>query len=183
MGKKKNKKNKKKEKEDPKDKKEKLPKEEKKDKKEGPKKAKKKAKEDRDKKDKKARVKEVPGEKEGDFQAFLMENPHYKNPQRLEGFEVLFNFINDPKKIEKMVQEADQARPALGGIVKDLEALHDHQKTQVFDLKDVYTRTCVGRMVTFLLNKRGYDVLGNKAFSKTLGYKYFASASLFEKRK
>ncbi len=115
-----------------------------------------------------------------DFQNFIEEHPICSKYQDNADAKAIFDFLNQDECIIKMIESADQDKPALAGCAADLEAFYDSRSDWTMDFKDDgFTRKTVGRMIKTILKPFGYRVTKQKDFTKDKKGKYFTSASCY----
>ena len=94
--------------------------------------------------------------------------------------EQIFDFLNRDENIIKMLESCDQGKTALAGCVRELEAYYKTLNMSVFDLKDKFNRTAVGRMIKTVIAPFGYEVTVKKSLGQNLNLEYFKAASCYE---
>jgi hypothetical protein len=120
------------------------------------------------------------------FKDFLDENQICSKFEGNFDAKAIFDLLSEDENIIKMIDASEAAPrvPALTACAKLVEGYVDGRKEPQVDLNDNFTRTAVGRMVKTILRPFGYEVLARSAqrnFPKSLGVKYFTSASCYEK--
>ena len=110
---------------------------------------------------------------------FISANPNCSNFEDNKDAQKVFDFLNQDENIIKMVEFADQGKPALAGCVFELEAFFDSMNSTILDFNDGFTRTVIGRMIKAILEPFGYLVTKQKDFTKNRKGKYFTSASCY----
>ena len=110
---------------------------------------------------------------------FISANPNCSNFEDNKDAQKVFDFLNQDENIIKMVEFADQGKPALAGCVFELEAFFDSMNSTTLDFNDGFTRTVIGRMIKAILEPFGYLVTKQKDFTKNRKGKYFTSASCY----
>ena len=110
---------------------------------------------------------------------FISANPNCSNFEDNKDAQKVFDFLNQDENIIKMVEFADQGKPALAGCVFELEAFFDTMNSTILDFNDGFTRTVIGRMIKAILEPFGYLVTKQKDFTKNRKGKYFTSASCY----
>ena len=113
------------------------------------------------------------------FEDFIAENPNCSNYATNADAKKVFDFLNQDDIIIKMIESANQERPALAGCVFELEQFFDSMSNPSIDFNDGFTRTVVGRMVKAIIAPFGYRVTKQKDFTKNKKGKYFVSASCY----
>ena len=113
------------------------------------------------------------------YNDFLFSNPNCSNFTDNEDAKKIFDFLNRDEIIIKMIEYADQGKPALAGCVSDLESFYDSLNSTTLDFSDGFTRTVVGRMVKSIIEPFGYCVTKQKDFTKNKKGNYFTSASCY----
>lgn len=102
-----------------------------------------------------------------DFNDFFeeTENKKYGKYKLNSTVSDVFSFLMKPESVDKMILSSHDGRPALEGVIEDLEKKFPNGPE--FDLKkDLHLRKMVGSMVKFVLRDFGYEVNVNKAMSK-----------------
>lgn len=93
------------------------------------------------------------------------ENKKYNRYESNSIVEAVFNYMAEPESIDKMIQASEQNRPALEGIIEDIELKFSSSVS--FDLEKDYTlRKALGSMVKYILADFGYQVNIQKNISK-----------------
>ena len=110
---------------------------------------------------------------------FISANPNCSNYADNKDAQRIFDFLNKDENIIKMVEFADQGKPALAGCVFELENYFDDMNSKTIDFNDGFTRTVIGRMIKTILEPFGYLVTKQKDFTKNRKGKYFTSASCY----
>ena len=110
---------------------------------------------------------------------FISANPNCSNYADNKDAQRIFDFLNKNENIIKMVEFADQGKPALAGCVFELENYFDDMNSKTIDFNDGFTRTVIGRMIKTILEPFGYLVTKQKDFTKNRKGKYFTSASCY----
>ena len=110
---------------------------------------------------------------------FISANPNCSNFEDNKDAQKVFDFLNQDENIIKMIEFADQGKPALAGCVFELEAFFDAMNSTILDFNDGFTRTVIGRMIKAILEPFGYLVTKQKDFTKNRKGKYFTSASCY----
>ena len=113
------------------------------------------------------------------YNDFITENPNCSGFESNCDAQKVFDFLNRDENIIKMVESADQGKPALAGCVLELEAFYDAMNSSEIDFDDGFTRTAVGRMVKAILKPFGYEVTKQKDFTQNRKGQYFKSASCY----
>ena len=110
---------------------------------------------------------------------FISANPNCSNFEDNKDAQKVFDFLNQDENIIKMIEFADQGKPALAGCVFELEAFFEAMNSTTIDFNDGFTRTVIGRMIKAILEPFGYLVTKQKDFTKNRKGKYFTSASCY----
>lgn len=71
----------------------------------------------------------------------------------------VYNFLKLQENVDKMILATGKVRPALDGVVDELEEVFENN--QIFSFNDHNVRQCVGRMAEFILEsyKYGYTTV------------------------
>ena len=113
------------------------------------------------------------------YEDFIAANLNCSNYDTNADARKIFDFLNQDENIIKMVEFAEQGKPALAGCIFELEDYFDQMQDPTIDFSDGFTRTVVGRMVKTILEPFGYCVTKQKDFTKNKKGKYFTSASCY----
>lgn len=113
------------------------------------------------------------------YKDFISDNPNCSNYEFNKDAERIFDFLNDDVNIIKMIESAEQGKPALAGCILELELFFDNMNSTEINFNNGFTRTVVGRMVKSILEPFGYRVTKQKDFAKNKKGKYFTSASCY----
>ena len=114
------------------------------------------------------------------FSDFIDLNKNCSKYQTNKDMQELFALLSTDEYILKMVEYADSGKPALAGVVLDIEQWHDAKNNCLVDFTDSFTKTAVGRMVKTIIAPFGYVVTKQKDMPRDLKTKYFTSASCYE---
>lgn len=94
-----------------------------------------------------------------------VENKKYIKYKDNTVVKAVFQFIDEPESIEKMILSTEQNRPALEGVIEDIEAKFPASLN--FDLANDYTlRKALGSMVKYIISDFGYEVNTQKNISR-----------------
>lgn len=113
------------------------------------------------------------------YNDFISANPNCSNYADNKDAQKIFDFLNQDENIIKMLELADQGRPALAGCVIELESFYESLNSTTLDFTDGFTRTVIGRMIKTIIEPFGYCVTKQKDFTKNKKGKYFTSASCY----
>lgn len=113
------------------------------------------------------------------YEDFIAANPNCSNYANNPDARKIFDFLNSDENIIKMIEFAEQSKPALAGCVFELENYYDSLLNPSIDFTDGFTRTVVGRMAKSIIEPFGYRVTTQKDFIKSRKGKYFTSASCY----
>lgn len=113
------------------------------------------------------------------YNDFISANPNCSGFQDNTDAKKIFDFLNQDDIIIKMIESADQGRPALAGCVIELEAYYKTLNSTTIDFTDGFTRTVVGRMIKSIIEPFGYCVTKQKDFTKSRKCEFFTSASCY----
>ena len=113
------------------------------------------------------------------FEKFIEENPNCSGYVDNVDAQKIFDFLNQDDMIIKMIEFAEQDKPALAGCVLELEQFYDTINNPMIDFNSEFPRTAVGRMVKTILTPFGYCVTKRKDFTKNRKGKYFTSAACY----
>lgn len=113
------------------------------------------------------------------YKDFIKENPTCSQFKDNKDMKNLFRLLNKDPMIIKMIEFADQGKPALGGVVVELEDWYKKREEKSIDLEDHFTKTAVGRIIKTILAPFGYKVTKNKDIPRELASIYFRSAACY----
>jgi len=118
-----------------------------------------------------------------DFNEFIEKNSMYKKFGKNESAKTaksLFNFMSKPKNIDKMLMANDNGRPALEGILSEIE---ENFNNKDFDIEnDNFTRQFIGVMVRDIIKDFGYIVDRTElSRQKNIKSKFITSATHYKK--
>jgi len=111
-----------------------------------------------------------------DFKKFIESDPKYKKFIENETAESLFNYMLEPVNIDKMIMANTNGRPALEGILPEIE---ENFNSDDFDIeKDNFTRQFIGVMVREIIKDFGYIVdRAELSRQKNIKSKFITSAT------
>lgn len=115
------------------------------------------------------------------FKDFLLEpeNRKYQKYEDNKEVESVYNFMKRPEIIDKMILSTENNRPALEGIIIDIE--NNFPKSPEFDIENDYTlRKALGSMIKNIISEFGYEVDRQKEISKG---SYIKSATYYKYNK
>lgn len=118
-----------------------------------------------------------------DFEEFIEKNSMYKKFGKNEAAKTaksLFNFMSKPENIDKMLMANDNGRPALEGILSEIE---ENFNNKDFDIEnDNFTRQFIGVMVRDIIKDFGYIVDRTElSRQKNIKSKFITSATHYKK--
>lgn len=113
------------------------------------------------------------------YDDFIAANPNCSGYQDNADAQKIFDFLNQDDIIIKMIESAEQGRPALAGCVIELEAYYKTLNSTTIDFTDGFTRTVIGRMIKTIIEPFGYRVTKQKDFTKNKKGEFFTSASCY----
>lgn len=88
----------------------------------------------------------------------------------------VYDFLTMPEKINEMIRACENGRPALEGIVKELEA--KFLPTADFDIEnDKFLKQAIGSLIKYIISFFGYEVNIQKNISNP---GYFKSATHYK---
>ena len=99
--------------------------------------------------------------------------PNVQKFRSVKSFEGIYKFLNEPISIHRMVEACRFNRPALEGVVTELEAEFGNRTD--LDLTDNFTKQSVGLLIKYILYDFGYITTIQKDIPKNKGL-YFRSA-------
>lgn len=109
------------------------------------------------------------------YNDFLLENPRYRGYSDNQDVKELFDFIETPTSVVKMIIALTNERPALAGIVHEVEELYG-EKLNLDTNKAM--RQLIGIFVRYVMSFYGYEPAEQKRLSRT---RYFVTASHYLK--
>lgn len=117
-----------------------------------------------------------------EFEEFIEKNTTYKKfgkNKEAETAKSLFNFMSKPENIDKMLLANDNGRPALEGILSEVEKNFNNED---FDIEnDNFTRQFIGVMVRDIINDFGYIVDRTElSRQKNIKSKFITSATHYK---
>jgi hypothetical protein len=117
------------------------------------------------------------------FEKFIEENPRCKKYSENKTARSLFIFMSEPENIDKMITANNKGRPALEGILSEVE--NKFNKKNEFDIeKDVFVRHTIGIMVREVLKEFGFVVDRTEINrQKNINAKYIKSATHYKYNK
>jgi len=93
------------------------------------------------------------------------ENRKYIKYENIKEVENVYNFMCKPERIDKMIMASNQNRPALEGIIEDIELAFP--RVPNFDIQnDYFLRKALGSMVKHIISDFGYEINIQKDISK-----------------
>ena len=113
------------------------------------------------------------------YDDFITANPNCSCYRHNLDAQIIFDFLNSDDIIIKMIESADQGKPALAGCIIELEAFYKTLPNCTVDFADAFTRTVIGRMIKTILEPFGYHVTKKKDFTKNKNSEFFTSASCY----
>lgn len=113
------------------------------------------------------------------YEEFIRANPNCSGYQDNPDAKKIFEFLNQDDIIIKMIESADQGRPALAGCVFELENFYKDLNSTMISFDDGFTRTVIGRMIKVIIEPFGYQVTKQKDFTKNKRGEFFTSASCY----
>ncbi|WP_027186919.1 hypothetical protein [Desulfovibrio cuneatus] len=99
------------------------------------------------------------------FDDFFNSNDYakYQKYRNSRAIEQVFEFLESPEAVDKMIIATEHGRPALEGVIDEVE----NKAGQNFDItNDMFLRQAVGSYVKFVLEPFGYDVHRQKPLNK-----------------
>ena len=88
------------------------------------------------------------------YDDFIAANPNCSGYQDNNDAKKIFDFLNQDDTIIKMIESAEQGRPALAGCVVELEEYYKTLNSATIDFTDGFTRTVIGRMIKTIICSR-----------------------------
>jgi len=106
------------------------------------------------------------------LERFLEWYPQHRSTLESKKSKQIYNFLNRPENLWKMAQESDEKKPALNGVVQDLEK----EFRDSIDFHSPLIRRMVGGMIKEILHDFGYRRKGQKMVSHS---EFFSTASYY----
>ena len=104
---------------------------------------------------------------------FIEWHPRYREAFKDPVFEEVYDFIASPHSVWAMVQASENGKPALAGIVKELES----KFATSFDFDNPMNRRMIGSMIKEIVHDFGYRRKGQRMVSNS---DFFTTASYYE---
>ncbi|HBV86896.1 MAG TPA: hypothetical protein DEF42_09665 [Desulfosporosinus sp.] len=99
-----------------------------------------------------------------DFGDFLNLNPIYKKYEHNPMAREIYDRLSEAEYVQKMIWAIKSGKVALSGCITDIES--EFKDQSMFDLKDRFTKTCLGAMVKTVLAPFGYTKVDEKRIPK-----------------
>lgn len=109
------------------------------------------------------------------YNRFFLNNPNCSGFKDNVTFKELFEWLLEPKQIFNKLQSCKHDRPALEGVLDELETRFSNRTD--FDLSDNFTKQMIGRAVKEILSDFGYVQTGKKSMPTG---KYIKNAQHYE---
>lgn len=106
------------------------------------------------------------------LQRFLEWYPQHRSTLESKRLKKIYDFLSRPDNLWAMVQESEEKRPALNGVVRELEK----EFGDSVDFHNPLVRRMVGGMIKEILNDFGYRRKGQKMVSHS---EFFSTASYY----
>lgn len=100
-------------------------------------------------------------------------NPRYREAMIEPIFQEVYRFLSSPHSIWAMAKAGENGKPALAGVVKDLESSF----TGSFDFDNPMNRRMIGSMIKEIIHDFGFRRKGQRLVSNS---NYFTTASYYE---
>ena len=104
---------------------------------------------------------------------FLEWYPRYRQSFSDPVYKELYSFLSSPQSIWAMAQACEAGKPALNGVVKELEDSFEGR----FDFDNPVNRRMIGSMIKEILHDFGFRRKGQRMVSNS---RYFTTASYYE---
>jgi|GEM_PF-3060723 len=104
---------------------------------------------------------------------FIEWYPRYRDVFKEDVFEEVYNFLSRPENIWAMARACEEGKPALNGVVKELEKAFQER----FDFDNPVNRRLVGSMIKEILHDFGFRRKGQRLVSNS---NYFSTASYYQ---
>jgi hypothetical protein len=112
------------------------------------------------------------------YERFFAIYPMYQKYQSVKTFKDLHDFLWKPESIEKMQHAIRFGRPAIEGIVLDIEGLYFDRSDLTFE--DDFAKKATGMLIKYILEHFGFISSKQRDISKGKGAKYFTSGMHYE---
>ncbi len=106
------------------------------------------------------------------IERFIEWYPRYRSAFKEDVFKDVYNFLSRPESIWAMVQVSSEGKPALNGVVKELEESFEG----LFEFNNPMNRRMIGSMIKEILHDFGYRRKGQRMVSNS---QYFTTASCY----
>ncbi|MDF1510686.1 hypothetical protein PZE06_21355 [Robertmurraya sp. DFI.2.37] len=113
-----------------------------------------------------------------EYDRFFAIYPMYQKYQSVKAFKNLHDFLWKPESIEKMQDAIKFGRPAIEGIVLDIEELYFDKSD--FTFEDDFAKKATGMLIKYILEYFGFISSKQRNISKGKGAKYFTSGMHYE---
>jgi hypothetical protein len=112
------------------------------------------------------------------YDQFFSIYPIYQRFQPVKSFRELHDWLWNPESIAKMLDAVKFHRPAIEGVVLEVEELFGNRSDLTFN--DDFTKKATGMLIKYILGHFGYISSKQKDISKGKGAKWFTSGMHYE---
>lgn len=112
-----------------------------------------------------------------DFINFCNSQNETKNLTSNTDAEKVYVFLSQKKQVGAMLNETGKGRPALGGVVKELEQKYGNLSGFPFNNTN---KKITGKMIRHILEPYGYEPVEEKALSSGTGAAVFKNAHTYK---
>lgn len=112
------------------------------------------------------------------FDKFFSTYPIYQRFQPVKSFQELHNWLWKPESIVQMLDAVKFNRPAIEGVVIDIENIFGTRDDMTFT--DDFTKKATGMLIKYILEHFGFVSSKQKDISKGKGAKWFTSGMHYE---
>lgn len=112
------------------------------------------------------------------YDTFFATYPIYQRFQPVKSFQELHDWLWIPESIVQMLDAVKFKRPAIEGVVIDIETLFGVRDDLTFT--DDFTKKATGMLIKYVLEHFGYISSKQKDISKGRGAKWFTSGMHYE---
>ncbi|MCG5254780.1 MULTISPECIES: hypothetical protein [Brevibacillus] len=112
------------------------------------------------------------------FDKFFSTYPIYQRFQPVKSFQELHDWLWKPESVVQMLDAIKFNRPAIEGVVLDIESIFGTRNDMTFT--DDFTKKATGMLIKYILEHFGFISSKQKDISKGKGAKWFTSGMHYE---
>jgi hypothetical protein len=112
------------------------------------------------------------------YDQFFSLYPIYQKFYSIDSFQELHDWLWDTGSVAKMLDALKFKRPAIEGIVSDIESIFENRDDLSF--RDNYTKKATGMLIKYVLEYFGYISARQKDIGKGMHARYFTSGMYYE---